>query len=128
MSGNLGYGAGKMSFLARTLHIERDIADLRIDNVKIYGLYPGTVATPNLMPSIEKGEVSNPTTLDSVVDTAIDLITENTPTNHAYIGFEPGKGIVRRYFKMPNPEQFILPEAEVKIVNKDFDPSQLSTD
>jgi len=125
MDNNLGYGTGKMGLLVNLLHLKGEIEQNKIDNVKLYTLYPATVATPNVLPLIKSGALQDATTLESVVDTAIDMLLDKTETKHAYVGYIPDKGIVRKYFNLEVPG-YILPQKDTtEVIDSEFNPSNL---
>lgn len=126
LPGNLGYGKGKKGLLVTMLELQGEMNRLGIDKVKLYGLYPATVATPGVIESIKRGELQDATTLDSVVSTAMKLLSNSTPTRHAYVGYIPGKGIIERYFTL-EPETFtMLPQiGPDQIIQADFNPQDI---
>jgi len=126
LNGNLGYGSGKKGLAVSLLELEGELAHHKIGNVKLYALYPATVATEKVLPAIRAGELQDATTLESVVQTAIDLLLDKTPTRHAYVGFVPGQGITRRYFDVKPSEFQMFPQTgEDEIVDSNFDPKSL---
>lgn len=126
LPGNLGYGAGKKGLAINMLELQGEMDHLGIGNVKIYGIYPGTFGTPGTIEAIRRGELQNATTIESVVATALDLLFDETPSRHAYVGFVPGRGIVRRYLEF-NPETYLVfPQlGEDHVVDAGFNPRSL---
>lgn len=125
LPGNLGYGKGKKGLAITMLELQGELDGGGITNVRLYGLYPATVATPNVMEAIREGKLQNATSLDSVVATASALLQDETPTRHAYVGYLPGKGIVRKYFDL-NPATFLMfPRVGEEVVDADFNPESL---
>lgn len=124
----VGYGTAKKALSSFLFEMENQLNIEGIENIKLYRLYPGTVATEAMLPLIKKGILQNPTTLESVVDAAVDLLLNITKTRDLEIKYVPDgpvKGINRRYLKF-NPEDFsLLPLASVEVVDADFDPSHL---
>ncbi len=123
MPNNLGYGTGKMGLTINLLHIQEEMKINNIRNIKLYTIYPATAATPNVIPLIKSGKLQDATTLESVVDTAIELISDKTETRHAYIGYIPGQGIVRKYFELGF--DCLLPQkGKTVIVDANFNPKK----
>ncbi|OIO80695.1 hypothetical protein AUJ84_02875 [Candidatus Pacearchaeota archaeon CG1_02_32_132] len=145
----LGYGPAKMGLTAGLFHLENELRieiEGKIDEeikrgllkeeekeqrkeelsrVKFYRLYPNTVATEKMMEAIRKNQVQNPVSLEAVVNTAIDLLLDKTPTRDVRIGYYPGKGIVRTYLPS-NPDDFYHPaKITEEIVDPDFIPEDL---
>lgn len=120
----LGYGPAKMGLVSALHHLQKQMESEKIINVHHYRLYPNTVATEKIIPHIKKGEVQNPVSLEAVVDTTIDLISDKTPTRDVRIGYYPGKGIVRSYFPS-HPDRFYNFPAPEEIVNLDWTPKDL---
>ena len=126
MPGNLGYGAGKMSLAVSLLHLQGELNELDLSHIKLYALYPGTVATPKLLPLIKAGSLQNPTTLESVVDTAINMLRGRTPSKHAYVGYRPGRGIVAEYLEFKPKKFSLLPLiGEPQVIDANFTPEDL---
>ncbi len=125
LGGNLGYGIGKMNFAVNLMILQGQMDHEDIKNIDLYGLYPGTVATSGVIDSIKKGELQNATSLDSVVGCAIDLLLDKTHTRHAYIGFIPGRGIVRQCLRVDPKEFRTFPVESEEIINADFNPKSL---
>ena len=100
MSGNIGYGSAKEALFRMTLQVEQDLKDRNIQNINIYRIYPSSVATPQLLELYKKGVVEAPTTLDSVINVAIDLLSDATPSRDAFVGYIHGKGILAAYYNI----------------------------
>jgi short-subunit dehydrogenase len=100
MNGNIGYGSAKEGLFRMSLQLELDMKDKNITNIEFYRIYPSSVATPQLLEMYKNGVVEAPTTLESVVDVAVDLLSEKTPTRDAFVGYIPGKGILAAYYKI----------------------------
>jgi short-subunit dehydrogenase len=98
MNGNIGYGTAKEGLFRMSLQIELDLKEKNIKNIEFYRIYPSSVATPQLLDMYKKGIVEAPTTLDSVVDVAIDLLSDKTPSRDAFVGYVPDKGILAAYY------------------------------
>ncbi|GIU69615.1 MAG: hypothetical protein KatS3mg002_0851 [Candidatus Woesearchaeota archaeon] len=98
MSGNIGYGTAKEALFRISLQLEKDLKEKNIKNIKIYRIYPSSVATPQLLEMYKKGLVEAPTTLESVVNEAIDLLADKTPSRDSFVGYIPNKGIVAAYY------------------------------
>tara|TARA_Y100000310_G_C20672355_1_gene811004 strand:- start:2028 stop:2861 length:834 start_codon:yes stop_codon:yes gene_type:complete len=126
LQGNEAYGPGKMALAIQLLNLQGELDHHGIQHINLYGLYPATVATEKVLPFVKSGELKDPTTLESVVNTAIDLLSDDTPSRHAYVGYQKGKGIVRRYQNV-NPKTFSLfgQVGEDEIVDPDFTPKDL---
>ena len=81
-------------------------------------------ATEKMLPAIRAGQVENPVSLESVINTAMDLLLEKTPTQDARIGYYPGRGIVRAYLSS-DPDKFYNPAVESeKLIDEKFDPKK----
>jgi len=118
----LGYGVAKTALVSGLMHLEKELKDRKNQNISFYRLYPGTVGTEKTLQDIRNGTLQNPTTLESVVETAIDLLTNSTPTRDAYVGYIPGEGITRRYFQS-DPDKFkTLDEIGKEVVDPHFNP------
>ncbi|MCA9485845.1 MAG: SDR family oxidoreductase [Nanoarchaeota archaeon] len=126
LPGNLGYGVGKRNLAVNMLELQGNMDELGIKKVKLYGVYPGTFETPGVIEAIKKGELQDATTIESVVETSIDLLNDETPSRHAYIGFIPGQGIIRKYLEF-DPETYrTFPQlGDDEVVDRNFDPKSL---
>lgn len=132
MDGNLGYNPGKMLLTAGMFALQREIETAKIEHINFYRLYPNTVATEKMMPAIKKGietngkeGVTNPVSLEAVVNSAVDLLLDKTPTRDVRVGYYPGRGIVRTYFPS-DPAKFYYHTKQIEeVVNSDFRPEQL---
>ena len=129
LSEGLGYGTAKMGLNAAMFHIKEELSREGISNISLYNLYPATVGTPKVMEGIRTGElkIENPTSLESVVSTALDMLQDNTPTRDVYVGYLLGEGIKRVYLKS-DPSDFnliALLKHDEEIVDKDFNPDSL---
>ncbi len=100
MTGNLGYGTAKEGLFRMSVQMELDLKEKNIKNIELYRLYPSSVATPQLLEMYKRGEVGAPTTLESVVDVAVDLLSDKTPSRDAFVGYIPGKGILAAYYNI----------------------------
>lgn len=121
----LGYGAAKMGLVAGLFHLENELKREDVENIKLYRLYPNTVATKKMMDAIRTNQVQNPVKLESVVDTAVDLLLEKTPTRDVRVGYYSGKGIVRTYLPS-NPDEFYHPaKITEEVVDSNFTPEDL---
>lgn len=120
----LGYGPAKMGLTAGLLHLRKELDVNNIKHINLYNLYPNTVATEKMLPAIRAGQVENPVSLESVINTAMDLLLEKTPTQDARIGYYPGRGIVRAYLSS-DPDKFYNPAVESeKLIDEKFDPKK----
>ncbi len=125
MDSGLGYGPAKMGLTAGLFHIEEELQKKGIENIKLYRLYPNTVATEKMMNAIRANQVQYPVKLESVVDAAVDLLLDKTPTRDVRIGFYPGKGIVRTYLPS-NSNDFYHPAKKTEeVVDSSFTPQDL---
>jgi short-subunit dehydrogenase len=129
---NAGYNPAKMGLTGGIFSLQGETERLNHDHIKFYRLYPNTVGTEDVIAGIkemrEKGEgegIEDPTTLESVVDTAIDLLLDKTPTKDARIGYYPGKGIVRTYFPSNSDEFYNPPAVQETVIDANFDPENL---
>lgn len=123
--GGSGYGHAKMAFLAGIQHLNADLKEHQINNIQLYNLYPGTVATETVLALVKEGLLQNPTSVDSVVDTALDLLMDKTKTKDVYVGYSPTEGIRRIYFAHEPPQHWIWKQNGKEIIDKDFDPGKL---
>ena len=121
----LGYGAAKMGLVAGLFHIEKELQKEGVKNIKLYRLYPNTVATDKMMVGIRDNWVNNAVKLESVTDTAIDLLLDKTPTRDVRIGYYPGKGIVRTHFPSTPGAFYHSLETTEEIIDPDFTPEDL---
>ena len=121
----LGYGPAKMGLVAGLFHLENELKRGNVDHVKLYRLYPNTVATEKMMDAIRSNQVQDPVKLEAVVDTAVDLLLDKTPTRDIRVGYYPGKGIVRTYLPS-NPDDFYhQTRTTEEVVDPDFIPEDL---
>ncbi len=121
----VGYGTAKMALAAGLLHLDKELQDRQISNVELYRLYPGTVGTEAVMALVRQGKLQNPTSVESVVDAALDLLQGKTTTRDVRIGYFPGEGIKRMYLQS-NPDRFsLLDTVTEEIIDTDFDPQSL---
>lgn len=100
MSGNIGYGSAKEALFRMTLQIELDLKEKNVKNIELYRIYPSSVATPQLLDLYKKGVVEAPTTLESVVEVAVDLLSDKTLSRDVFVGYVAGKGILVAYYKI----------------------------
>ena len=121
----LGYGPAKMGLVAGLFHLENELRQGNVDHVKLYRLYPNTVATEKMMGAIRSNQVQNPVKLESVVDTAVDLLLDKTPTRDVRIGYYPGKGIVRTYLPSDPDDFYHQIKTSEEVVDPDFIPEDL---
>lgn len=120
----LGYGVAKTALVSGLLHLEKELKERR-NNIEFYRLYPGTVATEKMIPLIKEGKLQNPITLESVVNTALDLLSEKTPSRDVYIGYSPGIGIERIYLEYIEENGFnTLKVKDIDVIDNTFNPSK----
>jgi NAD(P)-dependent dehydrogenase (short-subunit alcohol dehydrogenase family) len=123
--GGIGYGTAKIALAGALLNYRRELGMQNISNIDIYNIYPGTVATDNMLPLIRLGKLQNPTSIDSVINTALDLIEDKTPTKDIYVGYNPDRGIIRKHLES-DPQKFnLLDEVKEEVLDTTFDPSRL---
>ncbi len=125
MPSGLGYGPAKMALASGLFHIQKELEIAKVNNIKLYRLYPNTVATDKAIPLIREGKLQNPTTLDSVVSAAVDLLMDRTPTKDLRIGYYPGEGIKRTYFQSKTEEFYKIPIVKEEVVDPNFTPRDL---
>lgn len=117
---SIGYGTAKMALTAGLFHIDKELEKEDVENVKLYRLYPNTMATEKMMDAIRAGHVKDAVKLESVADTVIDMLSDATPTRDVRIGYYPGKGIIRTYYSS-NPGDFYQPaETGREVIDRDF--------
>lgn len=121
----LGYGPAKMGLVAGLFHIEKEMQMEGIENIILYRLYPNTVATEKMMGAIKSNQVQNPVKLEAVVEAAIDLLMDKTPTRDVRIGYYPGKGIVRKYLPSNADEFYSSKKINEEVVDSNFTPEDL---
>lgn len=123
MSSGMGYGPAKMALTSGLFHLQKELEIAGIKNIELYRLYPNTVATDKAISLIREGKLQNPTTLDSVVSAAIDLLHGRTKTRDLRIGYYPNKGIVRTFLPS-NPESFYTHNQTEEVVDPNFNPHE----
>jgi len=89
MDEGLGYGTGKMAFDSYLEHMELELSRNKINNIKIYRLYPATVGTEKGLELVRRGVLQNPIPLEDVVRSAINLLEDKIKGNKVYVGFTP---------------------------------------
>ena len=120
MSSGLGYGTAKMALAAGLFHIEKDLQKEGVENIKLYRLYPNTVATDKMIDTMKAHGVMDAVKVEAVVDTAIDMLLDKTPTRDVRIGYYKGRGIVRTYFPS-TPGDFYHPAGTTEeVIDADF--------
>ncbi|MEO5789906.1 SDR family oxidoreductase [Gelidibacter sp.] len=120
LGNSLGYGVAKMGLAAGLFHIEKELQKEGIQNVKLYRLYPNTVATEKMMDAVRANQVKDAVSPETVADTAIDLLSDTTPTRDARIGYYIDKGIVRSYYPS-TPQDFYHPAEIIEdVIDPDF--------
>lgn len=125
MNIGLGYGPAKMGLVAGLFHLENELKRENVQNVKLYRLYPNTVATEKMIPAIREGKVQDPVKLESVVDTVVDMLLGKTPTRDVRIGYYPGKGIIRTHLPS-DPDKFYQSSGSTEeVVDSYFSPQDL---
>ena len=78
-----------------------------------------------MMDAIRANQVQNPVKLESVVDAAVNLLLNKTPTRDVRVGYYPGKRIVRTYLPS-NPNDFYYQtKTSEEVVDSDFIPEDL---
>ena len=131
LDNGIAYGPPKSALIPAMFTLRKEIVNINSEkdgkiNVEVYNVYPGTVATEKVIPLIKSGALQNPTTLESLVDTVMDMLDGRTKTQDVYIGYSPGKGIVRRCYSS-NPDDYnplpLLKDGET-VVNPNFSPSE----
>ncbi len=125
MDNGLGYGPAKMGLVAGLFHLENVLKRENVENIKLYRLYPNTVATEKMMGAIRANQVQDPVKLESVVDTAVDLLLDKTPTRDVEVGYYPGKGIVRIH--LPSDPDYFYHQIKTteEVVDPNFTPEDL---
>ena len=121
----LGYSPAKSGLTSALFNLDFEMRRKGIKNVTNYRLYPNSTATEGTRKKIEEGIIQDPTTLESVVDTAMFLLSGSAPTRDVRIGYYPGKGIVRTYLSS-EPEDFPGPVIKgEEVVDPNFTPEDL---
>lgn len=119
LDSGLGYGVSKMGLTSGLFHIEKELQKEAIQNIKLYRLYPNSVATEKMMEAIKANYVHEAVKLEAVADTALDLLSDATPSRDVRIGHYLGKGIVRTYYPS-TPNDFY---DTTKIIEEVIDPN-----
>lgn len=91
LDNGMGYGVGKAAFDSFLNHCELELSKHSIHNIKIYRIYPASVATEKTLELVKRGILQNPVSLDEVIKKATDLIEDKIKGNRAYVGFTPAK-------------------------------------
>lgn len=126
MPNGIGYGTAKKALASYLLELEHQLTVENITTVTLSRLYPGTTATPGVIDLVRQGILENPTSLDSVVITATDLIAGKAPTKDVYVGFKPGKGIVQEHYRVdPGSYNLLNAPSGTRILDSEFDPKTL---
>lgn len=121
----LGYGPAKMGLTAALFHLQKELELGKINNIRLYRLYPNTVATEKMLPAIREGRVQNPVRMEEVIKTAIDLLLERTPTRDARIGYYPRLGIVRTDLPSNSDEFYSIRKTKNVVINSNYTPEDL---
>jgi 3-oxoacyl-[acyl-carrier protein] reductase len=125
MGSGLGYGTAKMALAAGLFHIEKDLQKEGVENIKLYRLYPNTVATDKMIDAMKTHGVMDAVKVEAVADTAVDMLLDKTSTRDVRIGYYKGRGIVRTYFPS-NPGDFYHPAGTTEeVIDSDFTPQEL---
>ncbi len=125
LENGIGYGTAKKALRGALFEYENQLKHEGNSNITLYRIYPNTVATEKLLPLIKSGALKNPTSLESVVDTALDMLANKTPTRDVRVGYFPEKGILRIYLPS-DPDNFYSGHPiQEKVIDKNFDPSSL---
>jgi short-subunit dehydrogenase len=125
MDSGLGYGTAKMGLAAGLFHIEKDLQKEGVENIKLYRLYPNTVATDKMIDTMKTYGVMDAVKVEAVADTAIDMLLDKTSTRDVRIGYYKGRGIVRTYFPS-NPGDFYHPTGTTEdVIDSEFTPREL---
>ncbi len=91
LDNGIGYGVGKTAFDSFLNHCELELSKHSIRNIKIYRIYPATVATEKTLELVKKGILQNPVSLEEVIRNTADLLDDKIKGNRAYVGFTPTK-------------------------------------
>lgn len=125
MGSGLGYGTAKMALASGLFHIQKDLEKEKVENIKLYRLYPNTVATDKMIESMKAHGVMDAVTVKSVANTVVDMLSDATPTRDVRVGYYTGRGIVRTYYPS-SPDEFYHPQSTSdEVVDSDFNPSDL---
>lgn len=117
---SLGYGVSKMGLASGLFHIDKELQNKAVQNIKLYRLYPDGVATEKMMEAIRADYVKEAVSPKAVANIALDLLLEKTPTRDARIGYYIGKGIVRTYYPS-TPDGFYHPSEIIEeVIDPDF--------
>ncbi len=116
----LGYGTAKMALTAGLFHIDKELEKSDVENVKLYRLYPNTMATEKMMDAVKAGQVKDAVKLEAVADTVLDMLADKTPTRDVRIGYYPGRGIIRTYYSSRPDEFYHQKTRSEEVVDADF--------
>lgn len=94
----LGYGVAKMGLTSGLFHIEKELQKEGTENVKLYRIYPNSVATEKMMAAVRANQVKDAVSPGTIANAAIALLNDATPTRDVRIGYYEGKGIVHSYY------------------------------
>lgn len=125
MGSGLGYGTAKMGLVAGLFHIEKELQKDGVENIKLYRLYPDTVATEKMMDAVRANRAGSAIKLEFVTDTAIDLLLDKTPTRDVRVGYYSGKGVVRTYFPSAPGDFYHASGTTQEVIDSDFTPQDL---
>ncbi len=120
LGSGLGYGTAKMGLTAGLFHIDKELQREGIENVKLYRLYPNSVATEKMMDSIRAKYVNDAVKLESVTDAAIDLLLDKTPTRDIRVGYYPGRGIIRTNYPSTPDDFYHSAGITEEVIDPDF--------
>ena len=125
MGSSLGYGTAKMALAAGLFHIQKDLEKQKIENIKLYRLYPNTVATEKMIEEMKAHGVMDAVTVESLANTVVDMLLDITPTRDVRIGYYAGRGIVRTFYPS-SPNDFFHPKATSdEVIDAGFKPADL---
>lgn len=125
MGSSLGYGTAKMALAAGLFYIQKDLEKEKVENIKLYTLYPNTVATDKMIEEMKAHGVMDAVTVESLANTVVEMLSDATPTRDAQIGYYPGSGIVRTYYPSAPGDFYHPASTSDEVIDPSFTPEDL---
>lgn len=124
----LAYGIPKTALLGAVQHIQAQLEAEKIDNVRVYGMMPGTFFSHGTYDNIMQGNLQNPASEESVLDTALNLLSGKMKHFLVHTRYNPEKGIENIYFStkdFANMEGFGgLDVSNSDTIDEEYDPKE----
>ena len=74
MHGGRGYGAAKAHLHSYLMHLDLELQGRSIENVQLFGVYPGTVETEEVKTLVARGVLQDPIPLQFIIDGTNSLL------------------------------------------------------